>query len=245
MKAITGIAGCCARAESGHAAAPPRSVINSRRLTLSKCILSLSQSRSRSKFRPAGFPNGDRYAATFRLGLRPLGPFAPEPSRGAGRLGPEYQSAGVSCVLERLWRSKRPLYSSTSSAAATNGRGTWRPSALAVLRLITSSNFAGSCTGQVARFLATQHAIDVSRGAAERLDRVSTIGHQAARFDEHSMGIERRNAVAHRESNDQFAVIFREGIARHEQGAVRLACERLDRRFQIERGAKCRPDRRD
>src|SRR5262249_22201128 len=31
MKAITGIAGCCARAVSGHAAAPPRRVMNSRR----------------------------------------------------------------------------------------------------------------------------------------------------------------------------------------------------------------------
>ena len=31
-KPITGIAGCCARAASGHAAAPPRSVMNSRRL---------------------------------------------------------------------------------------------------------------------------------------------------------------------------------------------------------------------
>src|SRR5215470_16536276 len=29
---ITGIAGCCARAASGHAAAPPRSVMNWRRL---------------------------------------------------------------------------------------------------------------------------------------------------------------------------------------------------------------------
>jgi hypothetical protein len=28
----TGIAGCCARAASGHAAAPPISVMNSRRL---------------------------------------------------------------------------------------------------------------------------------------------------------------------------------------------------------------------
>jgi len=28
----TGIAGCCARAASGHAAAPPSSVMNSRRL---------------------------------------------------------------------------------------------------------------------------------------------------------------------------------------------------------------------
>jgi hypothetical protein len=31
----TGIAGCCARAASGHAAAPPRSVMNSRRFTQS------------------------------------------------------------------------------------------------------------------------------------------------------------------------------------------------------------------
>jgi hypothetical protein len=33
VRAITGIAGCCALAASGHAAAaPPRSVMNSRRL---------------------------------------------------------------------------------------------------------------------------------------------------------------------------------------------------------------------
>jgi hypothetical protein len=33
-KPITGIAGCCARAASGHTtAAPPRSVMNSRRFT--------------------------------------------------------------------------------------------------------------------------------------------------------------------------------------------------------------------
>src|SRR5262249_27543745 len=33
MKPITGIAGCCARAASGHAAAPPINVMNSRRFT--------------------------------------------------------------------------------------------------------------------------------------------------------------------------------------------------------------------
>jgi hypothetical protein len=32
---ITGIGGCCARAASGHAAAPPSSVMNSRRFMLS------------------------------------------------------------------------------------------------------------------------------------------------------------------------------------------------------------------
>jgi hypothetical protein len=31
MKPITGIAGCCARAANGHAAAPPSSVMKSRR----------------------------------------------------------------------------------------------------------------------------------------------------------------------------------------------------------------------
>jgi hypothetical protein len=31
MKPITGIAGCCARAASGQAAAPPRAKMNSRR----------------------------------------------------------------------------------------------------------------------------------------------------------------------------------------------------------------------
>src|SRR5262249_47122686 len=37
---ITGIAVCCARATSGHAAATPRSVMNSRRLNSSNCIRS-------------------------------------------------------------------------------------------------------------------------------------------------------------------------------------------------------------
>ena len=36
---ITGIAGCCARAASGHAAEPPSSEINSRRLTVSPSLL--------------------------------------------------------------------------------------------------------------------------------------------------------------------------------------------------------------
>jgi hypothetical protein len=35
---ITGTAGCCARAASGHAAAPPSSVMNSRRLMFSRSL---------------------------------------------------------------------------------------------------------------------------------------------------------------------------------------------------------------
>jgi hypothetical protein len=43
-------------------------------------------------------------------------------------------------------------YSITSSAMASSDGGTVRPSALAVLRLITSSNLVGCCTGRSAGF---------------------------------------------------------------------------------------------
>jgi hypothetical protein len=48
--------------------------------------------------------------------------------------------------------SKQHLYSITSSARASSEGGTVRPSALAVLRLITSSNLVGACTGRAAGF---------------------------------------------------------------------------------------------
>jgi hypothetical protein len=42
---------------------------------------------------------------------------------------------------------QRASYSITSSARAMSVGGTWRPSALAVFRLITNSNFIGAWTG--------------------------------------------------------------------------------------------------
>ena len=45
-----------------------------------------------------------------------------------------------------------PPHSITSSARASSVAGTSRPSALAVLRLITSSNLVGACTGRSAGF---------------------------------------------------------------------------------------------
>src|SRR6478609_11965289 len=45
-----------------------------------------------------------------------------------------------------------PLHSITSSARASSVGGTWRPRALAVLRLITSSYLVGACTGRSAGF---------------------------------------------------------------------------------------------
>jgi hypothetical protein len=45
--------------------------------------------------------------------------------------------------------SKKRFYSITSSAMASNEGGTSRPSAFAVLRLMTSSNLVGACTGSI------------------------------------------------------------------------------------------------
>ena len=49
-------------------------------------------------------------------------------------------------------RSKQQLYSITSSASASRLPGIDRPSALAVLRLITISYLIGACTGKSAGF---------------------------------------------------------------------------------------------
>src|SRR5262245_49232459 len=49
-------------------------------------------------------------------------------------------------------RSKPTLYSITSSARASSVGGISRPSTRAVLRLITSSNLVGACTGRSAGF---------------------------------------------------------------------------------------------
>src|SRR5512132_1487709 len=51
-----------------------------------------------------------------------------------------------------MHRSKQHCYSITSSAAISKPGGTVKPSAFAVLRLTTVSNFVGVCTGRSAAF---------------------------------------------------------------------------------------------
>ena len=108
--------------------------------------------------------------------LRPIGPaqLLPAPA-GTPRRGPEirivrgcgqeHADAPHALALLRARgerpRSRRaaeqrdefaPLHSITSSARASSVGGTSRPSALAVLRLITSSYLVGACTGRSAGF---------------------------------------------------------------------------------------------
>jgi hypothetical protein len=55
-------------------------------------------------------------------------------------------------INELMQRSKQQLYSITSSARPSNGRGIVRPSALAVLRLMANSIFVICWTGRSAGF---------------------------------------------------------------------------------------------
>ena len=53
--------------------------------------------------------------------------------------------------VQQVWCSP-PTYSITSSARASSGGGMLRPSALAVFRLITNSNWSACWTGRSAGF---------------------------------------------------------------------------------------------
>ena len=72
-----------------------------------------------------------------RVGLAPT---------GKRRLSTAHATSGL------MHRSKHSVYSITSSARASSIGGTSSPSALAVLRLITSSNLVGCSTGRSAGF---------------------------------------------------------------------------------------------
>jgi hypothetical protein len=61
-------------------------------------------------------------------------------------------AAPLSAKPGLMHRSKQHIYSITSSAVATSDGGTVRPSAFAVLKLITSSYLVGACTGRSAGF---------------------------------------------------------------------------------------------
>jgi hypothetical protein len=67
-------------------------------------------------------------------------------------IGADIAERQRSAISGLMHRSKQHLYSITSSARASSEAGTVRPSALAVLRLITSSYLVGACTGKSAGF---------------------------------------------------------------------------------------------
>ena len=132
------------------------------------------------------------------------------------------------------WRT----YSITSSARASSVGGTSRPSALAVLRLITSSNLVGCLHRQVGRLLALEDTVDVAGGATELVDIVSPVGDQAADDDEGALEVDRGQLVLGRQPDDQGAMTNRRSARRHDQPAVGRAREGRDGAVNLGRLAR-------
>ena len=97
-------------------------------------------------------------------------------------------------------------HSITSSARASSVAGTSMPSALAVLRLMTSFVLGRRLHGQIGWLLALQDAVDVAGGAPELIDEIRPIRNQAAGVDENTIVVDRGQLVAGRQLDDQVAM---------------------------------------
>jgi hypothetical protein len=105
------------------------------------------------------------------------------------------------------------LYSITSSALACSVKGTVSPSALAVLRLMTSSNFVGWRTGRSAGLAPLRTTADVHSGLAIGIRNAGAIAHQAADGGELAPLVDRGNRMARRQRDEFLALAVEEGIA--------------------------------
>ena len=77
-----------------------------------------------------------------------------------------------------------------------------RPSALAVLRLMTSSNFVGCSTGRSPGLAPPEDLVQVGRGAPIQVENARSIPHEAAEFHEFSRVEHRRQPVFRGEHDD-------------------------------------------
>ena len=130
---------------------------------------------------------------------QPLSPVATQHSLPSGRyslLGPDFHRLDRTSFA---WRT----HSITSSARASSVGGTSRPSALAVLRLMTSSYLVGCLHRQVGRLLALEDAVDVAGRAPVLVDDIRPVGDQAAAGDEGAVGVDRGQLVPSRQRDDQ------------------------------------------
>ena len=85
-----------------------------------------------------------------RIGGQTADAINPPSLRGEGGARQQHRRGAGENAPARL--ADAAAHSITSSARCSSGCGTVRPSALAVLRLITSSNVVGCCTGRSAGF---------------------------------------------------------------------------------------------
>src|SRR5215217_4445614 len=103
---------------------------------------------------------------------QPLSPVATQHSLPSGRyslLGPDLHRLDRTSFA---WRT----HSITSSARASSVGGISRPSALAVLRLMTSSYLVGACTGRSAGFSPLRMRSNIEGCVAIQIDQIHAVG---------------------------------------------------------------------
>ena len=98
------------------------------------------------------------------------------------------------------------------------------PSALAVLRLIISSYFAGAWTGEVARFLALEDAVDYEAATSKIIEQVISVGQQTTEVSEETVWIDGREMVASSQRGDLPAMGDRKESGITIKTTIRLAC---------------------
>ena len=110
-------------------------------------------------------------------------------------------------------------HSITSSARASSGSGNVRPSALAVLRLMTNSTFGRLHDRQVGGLFALENPAGIDAGQTISIGNVATVAHQAAGGGELAHPIDRGHRVARRQRDDLFAPAVEERIGADEERA--------------------------
>ena len=129
--------------------------------------------------------------------------------------------------------NSRRLISITSSASASSVGGTSRPSALAVLRLMTSSILGRCLHRKVGWLLAFEDAIDVARRASVHVDPIRPIGQKATSGDEGALEVDRGKLVTRRKGNNQIAMNEGWPARGQNQTAIRGLRKGRDRAFDF------------
>ena len=149
---------------------------------------------------------------------------APIHKRRSNYLGQNIQARQTSEATCQLWpEADFASYSMISSARERSEGGTVRPSALAVLRLITNSNLVAFCTGRSAGFFALKDAIDVASGLPALTERVRSVGDQDPISDQETGLIARRQSVSRRQRDDPIEIVDRQRACGSNQAAIRSA----------------------
>ena len=111
-------------------------------------------------------------------------------------------------------------HSITSSARASSVGGMSRPSALAVLRLITNSILGRRLHRQVGWLLAFEDTVYITGRAPVQVDKIRPIGDQAASWRQRSGPVNCGQFVLSRERDDQSAMNAHQRARRHDQSAI-------------------------